>query len=172
MHNFKNHFKQRLMEELMEDVNTVELSNYMDDQSRNLDLQGNVSDAAKIYRKKRELEHSPHLYRLNKTTGQPEQVEGVVMSPHLQKAIDSAVRYGVDGGALSPHHVRTLRSFVAKHGDLMGNTRGDDPYPLGTMIGIRADGPWSTDPGLDDSGAIGDALGYREGSIERRRDRS
>lgn len=168
MHNLNNYFKQRLMEELMEDVNTVELSNYMDDLSRVQSLQGNTREADQIDRERLEMEASPHLYRLNKTTGQPEKVEGVVMSPHLERAITRAVRYA--GEDLSPHHRRTLRSFVAKHGDLKGNISDYDPiYGRGLP---RRDGAWSTDPGLDDSGAIGDMLGYSRASLERRRDRS
>jgi hypothetical protein len=159
--NLKEYFKQKLLE----DLTTVELSNHMDNISREQSLRGTRSDFTDEQKEK--MEASPHLYKLNKATGKPEKVEGVKMSRRLQKAVNAAVLHD-DPSPITAEHRRTLRSFVAKHGDLMGRTTSlTEPAEH-----INSYGSYSTDPGLDDSGVISHALGYRPSSIEKRRDMS
>ena len=145
MKSLKEYFKQRLLEDVTEPELTVHMRNLSDVASK----AGNTQIADRIDREREQMEKSPHLYRRNPTTGEPEEVEGVKISPSLHSAIDAAVRITLPGGKpLSPHHIKQLRSFVALHGDVVGRTPGT-PWQFGPDS-LQ----WSTERGLDDSDMI------------------
>lgn len=145
MKSLKEYFKQRLSEDMTE----PELTAHMRDLSDIASKAGNPRIADRIDREREEMEKSPHLYRRNPTTGEPEEVEGVKISPSLHAAIDAAVRINYpEGKHLSPRHIKQLRSFVALHGDVVGRTPGT-PWQFGPDS-LQ----WSTSRGLDDSDMI------------------
>ncbi len=156
MKSLKEYFKNNLKRQLAEDLTTPEVTAYMRRLSHASSKRGNAAESDRIDREREEMEKSPHLYRMNSTTGNPEKVEGVRISPALHAAINAAVIDGEDGEDLSPHHIRQLRSFVQQHGDVVGRAVGT-PWQY-TSRAVAPSSPdslqYSTSRGLDDSDMI------------------
>jgi hypothetical protein len=104
--NTKNYFKQKLFEDLMTPELQSDLFGKTIDQSRSSNLR-------RLDGKKYDImSRLPHLFRLNKETGKPEQVQGVQLHPELHSALMSAI----DREPLTDEQHARIKDFVKQHG--------------------------------------------------------
>jgi len=115
MKSLKEHFKNRLVSSLSEDLGSPELMANIEDKERRTGRDASIR-LDKIAR-------SPYLYVPDPNNpAKPMRVPGARLSPRLSWALSNAANYG---SGLDPKDVAIIQDFIDQHGHFVGAP--DDP---------------------------------------------
>lgn len=115
MKSLKEHFKNRLVSSLSEDLGSPELMANIEDKERRTGRDASI--------RLDQIARSPYLYVLDPVTGKPKKMPEAKLHPSLSWALYNAAKFG---SGLDPKDVKIIQDFIDQHGHFVGTPNDPD----------------------------------------------